>query len=138
MKENKKYYLYPEGQAVEVIHEVYKEYYRIQNHEEYLERKDLKNGKVHYSNLDTNTTTAEEVIPDNSESIEDYIEKKIMLKKMYACLDLLSDEERWLIQELFFNDKSERELAAETGIPQKTINNRKLKILKKLKNLMKN
>jgi DNA-directed RNA polymerase specialized sigma subunit len=41
------------------------------------------------------------------------------------------------VEELFFNGKSERELAAECGIPRMTLCSRKLKIMNKLKTLLK-
>lgn len=45
-------------------------------------------------------------------------------------------EERLLIHELFYNGKSERELSAMIAVPQKTINDRKRKILAKLRRQM--
>ena len=58
---------------------------------------------------------------------------KIMIERLRECLVLLSDEELDLIIQLFFNEKSERELSAERGIPRTTIGYRKDKILSKLK-----
>ena len=41
-----------------------------------------------------------------------------------------------MIRELFFRNKSERQLSAENGIPQMTLHYRKRKILKKLRKLL--
>jgi DNA-directed RNA polymerase specialized sigma subunit len=55
---------------------------------------------------------------------------------MMLCIEMLSEQDRLLIYNLFFKGKSERQLSAETGIPQRTINDRKRKILLELKKLI--
>ncbi len=72
----------------------------------------------------------------DDESVEDTAVKTLMIQKMLECLKLLSPEERALITGLFFEGKSERQLAKQTGAPQRTINDRKNKILGKVKTLM--
>lgn len=72
----------------------------------------------------------------DSESVDDAAIKAVMIKKMLTCLKMLAHEEQWLITELFFRNKSERQLSAETGIPFMTIHDRKIKILGKIKKLM--
>jgi len=72
----------------------------------------------------------------DAEGVEDTAVKAVMIEKMLNCLKLLTPEEQELITELFFKGKSERRLSAETGIAQRTINDRKVKILGKLKKLM--
>ena len=56
----------------------------------------------------------------------------MMVQRMMACIRMLPLEEQNLIRELFFRNKSERRLSAETGIPQMTLHYRQRKILKKL------
>lgn len=68
--------------------------------------------------------------------VEDTVIKTVMLESMLECLKLLTTEEHELISELFVEGKSERQLAKQTGVPQRTINDRKNKILGKLKKLM--
>jgi DNA-directed RNA polymerase specialized sigma subunit len=68
-------------------------------------------------------------------SIEDMLIEQEQLRKLHIALDALTVEERLLIHELFFNSKSERILASETGISNMTIY-RKCRILKKLKKLI--
>jgi len=41
-----------------------------------------------------------------------------------------------LVTALFFDNKSEHQVSRETGVPQRTIHDRKIKILAKLKRLM--
>ena len=70
------------------------------------------------------------------ESVEDTAVKAVMIEKMLSCLTLLTLEEQYLIEKLFFNGKSERQVSVETGIPYMTIHDRKVKILGKLKKLL--
>lgn len=70
------------------------------------------------------------------ESVEDTAVKAVLIEKMLNYLKSLTPQEQELITNLFFRDKSEHQLAAETGIPRMTIHDRKVKILSKLKKLM--
>ena len=45
----------------------------------------------------------------------------------------LSDEESQLIDFLYFQGKPERSFSAENAMPQKTVNNRKMQLLKALR-----
>ena len=48
----KEYYLYVKGKAVPVSEEVYKAYWKITEHEKYLQRKDWKHNVIPFSGLD--------------------------------------------------------------------------------------
>ncbi|TCX53575.1 sigma-70 family RNA polymerase sigma factor [Dehalobacter sp. 14DCB1] len=120
----------------EVTEEVYREYFKMERRERYLEERDLVNGKVLYSELDNvhQGVLGEDILVDSIvEDICELVTTKIMVERLREYLVLLSDEELDLIIQLFFNEKSERELSAERGIPRKTISYRKDKILSKLK-----
>ena len=70
------------------------------------------------------------------EGVDDAAIKTVMIEKMLTCLKQLSMEEQKLITALFFKGKSEHQVSRETGIAQRTIHDRKIKILAKLKKLM--
>jgi len=72
----------------------------------------------------------------DGESVDNAAIKAVMIEKMLTCLKRLTSKEQELIVELFFKNKSERQLSSETGIPFMTIHDRKIKILGKLKKLM--
>lgn len=94
-------------------------------------------GVFYYSALDTEETNGEDAIPDLiSPRVEDVIVDKLIAEKLHRCLSQLAKEEQELIFTLFFQNKSEHQLAAETGIPRMTIHDRKIKILRILKKLM--
>lgn len=73
---------------------------------------------------------------DETENIEECVIKKIMCEKLHLCLQALETSERELIQVLFFQELSERQFSEKTGIPQKTINDRRHRIIAKLKKMM--
>lgn len=52
------------------------------------------------------------------------------------ALETLTDDERFLINELYFNEKSERDLTNITGISQPAVHKRRNKILEKIKKLI--
>jgi RNA polymerase sigma factor (sigma-70 family) len=68
--------------------------------------------------------------------VEDVVTDKLLTEKLHQCLAQLTEEEQKLLFTLFFQNKSEHQLAVETGIPRMTIHNRKKRILARLKKLM--
>ncbi len=71
-------------------------------------------------------------IPSNID-IEQEVMDHLRDEALKEALSKLSKEERELIHLLFFDECTEREAASKIGVSQKTINNRKKKILEKLK-----
>jgi len=69
-------------------------------------------------------------------SPEDEVMERIQIEALHEYLEILDANERALINALFFDGMTEREYSAKTGIPQKTINDRKFKVLGKLKKLL--
>ena len=59
---------------------------------------------------------------------------KMLLEVLEAALSILTDDERLLITEIFYNEKSERQITSELGLKQpKSVNKRKHRILEKLR-----
>jgi len=75
-------------------------------------------------------------IPSGQALVDEIVEDKLLLDMLSKALSELTEEERVLIDELFFNDKSEREIAREIGVSQPAIHKRRNRILEKLKKLM--
>jgi RNA polymerase sigma factor (sigma-70 family) len=138
MAEKKEYRIKVQGQLIPVTEEVYLTYYRMNRRERHLEEKDRARGVFSYHALDTAEINGEDVIPDlTSPRVEDVTVDKLLAEKLHQCLTELTREEQELIYALFFRAISERQYAEMTGIPQKTINDRRHRILVKLKKLMK-
>lgn len=133
----KEYYIPVNGRLYKTSKEVYQVYYQMDRRERYLEERDKKKGVINFSTLDNEKFSAEEAISDQEIDIEEEIINKIQVEAVLEAMKSLENEEKWLIQELFFVGKSQRLVSKETGIPLMTLSNRKRKILEKLKNLIK-
>lgn len=137
-----KKYIIKNGTAVEVSDEVYKILRKWDRRIKYVEH-DLK--ETRYI-IDQKKETVKE-IPSREDSLDrltdlgfdfenrtadfrETVSNKIMLEQ---ALEKLSDEERYLITQLFYLGRSERDLAEELGVSQYTVNRNKHKILKKLR-----
>ena len=75
---------------------------------------------------------------DDETNVEDMAIEAVMITKLKESLGLLSTDELEMIHALFYQGLTEREFAKHVGIPQKTINDRKARILRKLKKLLEN
>jgi len=133
----KKFYIPVDGKYYETTEEIYKVYYRMDRRERYLEERDMKKGLLNFSALDNDKYKAEEMIPDQSIDIEDEIANKVMIEAVLDAITTLEEEEKWLIQELFFYGKSEVVVAKENGIARTTLQSRKYKLLEKIKRQLK-
>ncbi len=69
-------------------------------------------------------------------NMEELIADKLLFEQLYAALDKLTIEENELIADLFFQAKSERDVADRLGLSQKAVNKRRHRTLEKLRGLM--
>ena len=104
----------------------------------YINRTERNIKIISYDKEDDNGTVLKDVIPDSNYNLEFEIERKMEIEKLEEALFQLNDEEYNLIKALFFEQKTLREYAKMLGIPFMTIQNRKNKILEKLKKFLKN
>ena len=136
-KAEKRYYIPVDGKYYETTKEVYEVYYQMDRRERYLEERDLNKGVTNFCDIDNGDYSAEEILSDKDTDIEEEVINKILMKTVLEAISILDEEEKWLIQELFFCGKSQRQLAKECGIPLMTLNCRKQKIIEKIKKYLK-
>ena len=74
---------------------------------------------------------------ETTDSMEETATRNIQSQQLHKALSLLTDDERDLIEQLFFEERTERDLAVEYGLSQRGINKRKQRILKHLRELLK-
>ena len=140
----KKYTVVCNGTKVEVTKEVYRLYNTAPESEERLRRKwnvsrievDLEHEKITFvqsrvDSIDRLTELGFE-FEDTSFSIE-ALDTAVTVEQ---ALDQLSFDERYIIESLFYNGRSERELANELGVTQNKIHYDKMKVLSKLYKLL--
>lgn len=73
---------------------------------------------------------------EEGESVEETVLRKLQYAQLHKALSLLPDDERELIDRLFFQGQTEREAAADMGIYRNAVHKRKNRILEKLKNFL--
>lgn len=133
---DKKYFLLVNGKKEEVSKEVYTEYWKLKNRENYLKRQDAKFGLLTFSSFDQDGKFVEN-IPDESVDVEKIIQTQMMIETVREALLKLSDEEREIIDRLYFCDETLRSLAKRKNISHPALIKRRNKILEKLKELLK-
>lgn len=120
---------------VEVPIEVYQAYAQADRKERYgYEREDgllLSLARMAEDGMPLSYLTDQHVESAESTAIRD-----LMIEQMMDAVLLLSEEERKLIDQLFFQGTSARELARTIGVYHRTIIYRRDKVLEKLRRLM--
>ena len=71
-----------------------------------------------------------------SESLEDALEKKMMIEKLRSCIPKLTEKQQELVQYLYFDNLSQEEVAKIFSITQSAVSQRKATVIKKLRKLM--
>ncbi len=141
---SKKYYI-KGGKAVEVSDEIY-EYLTTSDRQMRYCDEDRKQSDW---DIDMENEKATE-IPSREDSLErltdigkefadltsDFREQAIKKVMLDQALTMLSDEEYYLITQLFYLQRTERDISTEFGINQKNVNKKKHKILNKLHKLL--
>lgn len=121
------------GQSVEVTDEVYKAYTQGDRKMRYFEN-DLKtermilgeNGRVvriipsREDSLDRLAEERAQQFPDE-ESVENTVFHKLEVDRLHTALAMLPLEEQTLIRALFYEERTESEVAAELGISQPAV-----------------
>lgn len=141
----KDYYLYVDGQSVTVSKEVYKEYMHYERKERYF----MEDLKKESTEIDPKTQI-ETVIPSREDSYERLLEANkqfeaygevveehaicsVFLEQVLASL---TREERELIHELYFLQKTERQVSDSLHMAKTTLRRRHSAVLKKLRRLL--
>ena len=146
-----------DGQVVEVTEKVYRAYkqplWAERKREEREKRCIISNGKGSTKRCTADCSTCQnqrtgsvlslDKFKDDgldvpgSINIEDILLDKMLLEELFKALEELDPENR-LIIDLFSIGKSEREISANIGLSQKTINKRKAKLFEQLKERLNN
>lgn len=132
---------YEDEASFEVHRENRESFRRYERRGQYVSdtKKERKFKVISLNFVEPDDEDAEEHFIIDDMDVEYEVMKKLELEELRRALKTLSQEEMMIIHALFFseNPMSEREYAEVTGIPQKTLNDRKNKILKKIKKLIK-
>lgn len=141
----KDFYICLDGRAIRVSEEVYRTYYRGERKERYF-MEDLKTERIQ---VDAEAKTVhftpsredsyERLVAANhqfmvqGQSVEDEAVLSVLLE---AALHSLSDEEQALVHELFYLEKTEREVSAVLNIARSTLQRKRNRVLEKLRGML--
>ena len=128
---DRQYYIKSGGELVAVTEEVYRAYQQP-NWREKKQKEVRKRREESYELMLENGID----ISGDDMPIDEIVFTALRVEELHNALDHLSDDERFLIEMLFFKRKSEHALSHETGIPRPTIHSRKVAVLKKLRTLL--
>ena len=106
-----KFFIPLHGMLMEVTEEQYKEFYKSQRRQKYIDERSAENGDFSYDMLTTDDFNGEDILPDKSEPLDEQVVQKIMTDKLKSALPLLAEDEQKLIREIFYENLSERSLA---------------------------
>lgn len=132
----KKHFIRINGQLVEVTREVYYAYYSERRKWLTQREKEVRRRVVSYDAWDTGEAVGAASIQSCADSPEQQVTYKMMAEKLNACLGRLAEEERELIHVLFYCDVSLSEAARRLGIPRKTLQDKRDRLLRRLRTMM--
>ncbi len=142
-EEGSNYYLYIDGQAVSVSEQIYRVYQHYERKEEYF-TSDLKKEKFQKETatfLPSREDSYDRLLEKDRQfvsqdlSVEELAISSVWLERLFQCL---SEDEKTMIQKLYFEEKTERIVSMELGISKTALHHRKVKMLQKLKIFLEN
>ena len=134
-KDKREYFIYVKGKAVPVSEEVYKAYWKITEHEKYLQRKDWKYDVIPFSAMDYDGHFVDNII-DERIDLEKIVEVKMQIEELNKALATLTKKERELIEAIFYKEESLRSISKKEKVSYQAIGKRRYKILEKLRKLL--
>lgn len=69
-------------------------------------------------------------------SLDEWIIRRLEIEQLHKALNVLSDDERYLMIQLYFEERTERELAEELGVYHNAVHKQKIRILAKLRKIL--
>lgn len=133
---SKKYYWKMNGHLYEVSEEQYKKYKKEYDRSRTLAKQRKEMVILSFDALDTDEYTGESIFADPNIDIENEVVENIMHEKLNRALTQLSEEEIFLIEQLYYLNQSERKLAEILKLSQNAIHKRKHQILMRLKEIL--
>ena len=127
-----------QGCLLEVVREQYTDFYRDKERWRYLKKLDTNHKLLSLEGFTDSDGNVLDFIVDEAVDVAETVVHAVMVDRLKAALPLLSDSEQVLIQAIFFEELSEREVGLRLGITQSVVNKRKAKILAKLRKIIEN
>lgn len=128
-KERERYSLrMPDGTQVEVTREIYLEWYQSRRRQRYQQERDRK-----HSLCSLDAFVYEQRNTTLDQDMADRLIQEECVNKLQKQLSGLTQAELWLVQKLYFENCAMTEIAKQCGCTARTIQNRRNRILVKLR-----
>ena len=127
-----------QGCLLEVVREQYADFYKEKERWRYLKKLDTNYKLLSLEGFTDSEGNVLDFVVDEAVDIAETVVHAVMVDRMKTAMLLLSDSEQALIQAIFFEELSEREVGLRLGITQSVVNKRKAKILAKLRKIIEN
>ena len=127
-----------QGCLIEVVREQYADFYKDKERWRYLKKLDTKHKLLSLEGFTDSEGNVIDFVVDETVDVAETVVHAVMVDRLKAALPLLSDGEQTLINAIFFEELSEREVGLRLGITQSVVNKRKAKILAKLRTIIEN
>lgn len=128
------YFIYVNGLKVPVSREVYREYWKLTNRENNLDRLEVQHHVRPFSDYTDCQLTG--VMADEKMDIQKIIETKEILQLLCEALLTLNDDEFKLVKDLFFEDKTLNEISQSSKVSITIVARRRDKILSYIKKML--
>lgn len=115
--------------------EEYAAYYAELERKKYI-RKQERGKKLSYEKALEDGLPIERLSANPPISVEEEAEKNILIECMLKAIGQLDESDQTLVQLLFFDGVSMREVSRRTGIPLTTLHDNRVRILKRIKKFM--
>lgn len=115
---------------VEVSDEFARQYEQIEMEEKRVNRKETRR----HQSLETLVESGFQIV-DQESDIEEKAFQNDNIEQLYKAFAVLTEEQKWLIQQVFYYDRKQSEIATELGIDPTAIRNRLRKIYDKIKKI---
>ena len=127
-----------QGCLLEVVRGQYADFYKDKERWRYLKKLDTNHSLLSLEGFTDSEGNVLDFIIDEIVDVAETVVRAVMVDRLKVALPLLSDGEQALIQAIFFEELSEREVGLRLGITQSVVNKRKAKILAKLRTIIEN
>ena len=127
-----------QGCLLEVMREQYADFYKEKERWRYLQKLDANHKLLSLEGFTDSEGNVIDFIVDEAVDVAETVVHAVMVDRLKAALPLLSDSEWVLVNAIFFEELSEREVGLRLGITQSVVNKRKAKILAKLRKIIEN
>ena len=130
-------YIKIHGKLIAVTEEVYYTYYHMDRQRRTQVEKERRRRIASYDALDTEDCLGVDLLADKeSTAVEETAMIHILAEKLHCCIEQLPKPDQKLLYAIYFMELSEREFAKREGQHYMTIHDRKIRALKKLREMM--